>query len=618
VNKPRVVSVAAVRATLSAMRLGTSLVALILLALSGSPAAAVAACKIGKLAELPVTMTGLKPLVHAGINGTDALFLADSGAFFSLITPAAAAQFKLRLEPTRAFITGVGGEARAWLTTVRTFTLFDVPFPDVPFVVAGNELNGAAGVLGQNVFRILDADVEYDLAHGAIRLWRTHDCREANLAYWARDPPLPVSVVEINRPTREWPHTRSVAFLNGTRIGVIFDTGAGASILRLAAAARAGVKPGEAGVAAGGSTYGVGQRLVQTWIAPFESFKIGDEEIRNTHLRVGETGVRDVDMLIGADFFLSHRIYVADSQRKLYFTYNGGTVFNLTTFPASQTAAAAPLDSASAGQPGSPNATSQGDEPRDAAGFSRRGAALLARRDYEHAIADLTRACELAPNEPEYFHQRGMAHWANKQPDLAGADFDRALKLKPDAVPALLARAQLRLSGPEQAAALADLDAADRSAAEQADVRLQMGYLYLHGGRFAQAIAQFDKWIATHAGDVQIPEARNSRCWARGLWGRELDQALADCNAALKARPNRADFLDSRGLVRLRLGDLDKAIADYDASLKQAPRTAWSLYGRGLARLRKGLSADGEADVAAARAVAPHIEDEARKYGLTP
>jgi Aspartyl protease len=146
------------------MRLRRSLVALILLALSGSPAAAVATCKIGKLAELPVTMTGLKPLVHAGINGTDALFLADSGAFFSLITPAAAAQFKLRLEPTRAFITGVGGEARAWLTTVRTFTLFDVPFRDVPFVVAGNELNGAAGVIGQNVFRILDADVEYDLA----------------------------------------------------------------------------------------------------------------------------------------------------------------------------------------------------------------------------------------------------------------------------------------------------------------------------------------------------------------------------------------------------------------------------------------------------------------------
>ena len=29
-------------------------------------------------------------------------------------------------------------------------------------------------------------------------------------------------------------------------------------------------------------------------------------------------------MLLGADFFLSHRIYVANSRDKLYFTYNGG------------------------------------------------------------------------------------------------------------------------------------------------------------------------------------------------------------------------------------------------------------------------------------------------------
>jgi hypothetical protein len=32
------------------------------------------------------------------------------------------------------------------------------------------------------------------------------------------------------------------------------------------------------------------------------------------------------DMIIGADFFLSHRIYVASSQHKLYFTYNGAGV----------------------------------------------------------------------------------------------------------------------------------------------------------------------------------------------------------------------------------------------------------------------------------------------------
>ncbi len=109
-----------------------------------------------------------------------------------------------------------------------------------------------------------------------------------------------------------------------------FDTGAAGSVITLAAAKRAGVSVDAPGVVAAGQSFGIGRQSVQTWIAPFASFKIGDEEIRNTKLRIEASLMRDVDMLIGADFFLSHRIYVATSQRKLYFTYNGGPVFNLT------------------------------------------------------------------------------------------------------------------------------------------------------------------------------------------------------------------------------------------------------------------------------------------------
>jgi hypothetical protein len=49
-------------------------------------------------------------------------------------------------------------------------------------------------------------------------------------------------------------------------------------------------------------------------------------------------------MPLGTDYFLSHHIYVANSQRKLYFTYNGGPVFNLTfsPVPAAHIAAAHP------------------------------------------------------------------------------------------------------------------------------------------------------------------------------------------------------------------------------------------------------------------------------------
>lgn len=32
-------------------------------------------------------------------------------------------------------------------------------------------------------------------------------------------------------------------------------------------------------------------------------------------------------MLIGTDFFMSHRIYVANGQRRIYFTYEGSQPF---------------------------------------------------------------------------------------------------------------------------------------------------------------------------------------------------------------------------------------------------------------------------------------------------
>ena len=53
----------------------------------------------------------------------------------------------------------------------------------------------------------------------------------------------------------------------------------------------------------------------------------------------------------------------------------------------------------------------------------------------------------------------------------------------------------------------------------------------------------------------------------------------------------------------MRLGELDNAIADYDAALKLNPKLAASLYGRGLAKLKKGDTGGGNADITAAKAI---------------
>jgi tetratricopeptide (TPR) repeat protein len=145
-----------------------------------------------------------------------------------------------------------------------------------------------------------------------------------------------------------------------------------------------------------------------------------------------------------------------------------------------------------------------------------------------------------------------------------------------------------------------------------------MGNTYARAGSLEQAINQFTLWLDTHERDGRKADVLSGRCRARALQDAELDKGLDACNLALKLRPNTAHFLDSRGLVRLRLGDFDRAIADYDVVIKEQPKNAWAFYGRGVAKLRKGNAAEGRADIETATGLQPHIADDAKHFGLVP
>jgi tetratricopeptide (TPR) repeat protein len=184
-------------------------------------------------------------------------------------------------------------------------------------------------------------------------------------------------------------------------------------------------------------------------------------------------------------------------------------------------------------------------------------------------------------------------------------------------VQALVARAALRLSGHDKVQALQDLEAADKASAKQDDIHLLIAALYSSADLPKTAIDQYGLWIDAHSEDRRLPYALNGRCWLRALNGVDLDEALNDCNRAIRNTVNNADVFNSRGLVRLRLGDFDQAIADYDTALAMNPKLSWSLYGRGLAEQRKGLTAEGAADISAATAINPKLPDEVKRRGLT-
>lgn len=598
----------------------TTLLASLVLAMAGlgfggsaSAATAPPRCDLGKFAELPVSMRGSRPVVNVRIDGAETPFTVASGSFFSIMNKPTVERLKLstRMAPFGYSVRGAGGtENRVDVATVKRFGLGVLEIPDVIFLELPEAENGTAGLLGQNVLSLFDT--EYDIGNGMLRLMKPSEaCRSARdgLAYWAGDKT--VSMVDVEPINPEQRHLRGAALINGQKIKVIFDTGASSSILKRSTAERLGFRVDGPGVEARGAIRGIGPRALEVWTAPFDLIDIGGEKISHTRIQVADLDALGADMLLGIDFFLSHRLYVSKQQRKIYFTYNGGPVFRLEPKRGPQVAEAPP---SAAGPTSSTAPNPYADSPGDAAAFVRRAEASMARRDYPAAVADFGKAIELEPTAQHYV-QRATAHAAAGEAVLAMADYDEALKMRPGLVAALVGRGRLYMLARDYTRAQSDLDAAVRADPESARA---VATIYANNQRYEAAIADMDLWIGRHPQSETLASALGERCRIRVLWNHDLDRALADCEAAIKKGPVTAELFETRGLAHLRRNELDAAIADEERALKLQPRLGWALMGRGLAKKAKGDTAGGDADVAAATAIQPNLATAVKRLGLAP
>ena len=559
------------------------------------PGASQAGCQLQVL-ELPVKMVGGRAIATVGINGTPVPLVVDSGGFFSMLTEAAAAQLNLRLKamPQGTEIYGLAGKVRTRLTTVGHMQLLKGEIPDVDFIVGGNEPGGdAMGLMGRNILSF--TDTEYDLAHGMIRfVFPNDECEHRNMAYWAGD--TPVAELSLQHDYRERnPEIRADVKVNGNDVTAIFDSGA-STVVSLGTAHRVGIKDSDMTPEKQGA--GVGTDRMNVWNAHFDQIDLGGESVRHNRLEVADFYTSD-EMLIGIDFFLSHRIYVSKKQSKMFFTYNGGPIFALNN-----------------GDRASHDADKSAADALKADELARRGAASISRGDLDGGLADLDRACALEPANANFFAMRATIHLSQEHYDEALADLETALRLDPTQDRARVERASLYGKRQETAKALEDLATLDKRLAPQSEIHRSMAWLYTRLHMPAQALQQWDLWIAAHKHDIGLDEAYNSRCWERVELGIELDKALDDCDAAIDANDKNASFIDSRAWVYLRMGKPQKALADFNRGLAIKADLASSLYGRGLVHLALGEASAAQADLAAARKAQPDIDDSMRKSGL--
>lgn len=310
------------------------------LVVAGSAAQAAAQdkrCQLQSYGEIPATMEGRSVTTEAQIDGKPVRLVVDTGAWGTLLFEDQARRLGLALRRTGATAFGVGGETQVYSARVKDFRLGALSERDSDLVVTGHGLGRAQGLLGAKF--LLQTDVEFDLPHGKIRFFKPHDCSGDQVVYWgeayAVSPMLATNTDQILVQVR----------VNGALIIALMDTGASTSVMTTAAAARLGVTPRTSGiVTVAPPGHGLGRQPVATVVGLFRTFSFGDETIQNAQLRIADlfgadkvrqlgdliaTPVADQpQMLLGADYFGSHRIYISREQHKVYSTYEGGPVFH--------------------------------------------------------------------------------------------------------------------------------------------------------------------------------------------------------------------------------------------------------------------------------------------------
>jgi clan AA aspartic protease (TIGR02281 family) len=316
----------------------------IALAAASMPVAAASYCKMVQIADWPVRVERNHLIVDGAINGQKIAIMLDTGATKSLILRSATERLGLTRQEVRGYrIFGIGGETHVESANVDEFQIGQFTRKNWRVLVAGERDSGQdiAFILGEDF--LYQVDVEFDLAHGAVRLFQPKDCDRVSLAYWATEG---ASEVDIEAVFDAQPQIALTIEINGQPVRALLDSGAGTSVLDKSDAARLGVTPDSPGVVASGSGGGLGRRSVDYWTGSFQSVAIGNEIIRDTNIRfadlwkgatympsgghVSQKVEATASMLLGADFLRAHRLLVSHSQRKLYFTYAGGPVFQLT------------------------------------------------------------------------------------------------------------------------------------------------------------------------------------------------------------------------------------------------------------------------------------------------
>ena len=198
--------------------------------------------------------------------------------------------------------------------------------------------------------------------------------------------------------------------------------------------------------------------------------------------------------------------------------------------------------------------------------------------DYERALADFDKVIQLAPDNELHYRARGDVYKKFEKYDLAIADYTKAIELKADSARAYESRADVyRHNLKDYDRAIADYNKLTELFPDKDEYYLKRASLYTDLKNYDLAIAEYSELIKLHPNEAKYYRDRASIYWKLENYARFIQ----DMDKIIKLDPNNAENYSNRGVAYARLKDYKQAIKNYDKAIAIDPNYPNAYNNRG-------------------------------------
>jgi tetratricopeptide (TPR) repeat protein len=212
-------------------------------------------------------------------------------------------------------------------------------------------------------------------------------------------------------------------------------------------------------------------------------------------------------------------------------------------------------------------------------GLSMRAGNYMEKKDTTNALADINKAIELSPKDPNMFFSRGKI-WSKMQDHVAAEqDFTLALNLNPNFIDAYAARSVERRFLKKYEAAFRDIYTAISRDTANPKLYMSFGNLFVAVENYPEAIKSFSKAITLQP---SYAEAYNNRGYSKLLTG-DYEGTINDCYKAIQLKVKSPYVFNNLGRAYREINKTDSAFYYFDKAIQTDKNFGQAYFEKGKA-----------------------------------